>query len=127
MVKVEEKLDEIEELREKLAKHLCEQESSFKLEECLQIFNAFVDKVLTCEKENEQRRSQEEKAEQKKRQLEETRRAKSKFIHLNNTSMVYVMRAQSERQSVDIFTKLSQLCGHANLVRQPVNNRVYGT
>jgi hypothetical protein len=83
---VEEKLDEIEKLRVKLAKHLCEEESSFKLDECLQIFNAFVEKVVTCQKENEQRRTQEEKAEQRKRRLEETRRAKGRLCR----SSVYV-------------------------------------
>ncbi|XP_064637575.1 inverted formin-2-like isoform X2 [Lineus longissimus] len=77
MEKVEERLEEIEELKGKLAKHLCEQESSFRLEECIQTFNSFVDKVVICQKENEQRRIQEEKAALRKKQQEETRRAKS--------------------------------------------------
>ena len=63
---VQEKLSEIRELSTKLAAHFCEPDKSFKLEECLTNFNVFCGKVKQCEKENEQRKVQEERAEKRK-------------------------------------------------------------
>uniref|UniRef100_A0A0B7ACP5 FH2 domain-containing protein n=1 Tax=Arion vulgaris TaxID=1028688 RepID=A0A0B7ACP5_9EUPU len=62
------KLSEIKELTTKLAIHFCEPEKTFKLEECLNTFNTFCQKVKQCIKDNEQRKVQEERTE--KRRLE---------------------------------------------------------
>ncbi|XP_021344592.1 inverted formin-2-like isoform X2 [Mizuhopecten yessoensis] len=64
-------LDRIAELGKKLAEHFCENESSFKIEECVATMTTFCEKVKQCEKENEQRRVQEEKAERRRKQQAE--------------------------------------------------------
>ncbi|XP_012943897.1 inverted formin-2 [Aplysia californica] len=64
------KLAEIKDLTVKLAHHFCEQEKSFKLEECLNNFNVFCQKVKQCEKDNEQRKIQEERAEKRRKENE---------------------------------------------------------
>ena len=63
---VQGKLTDIKSLTKQLAKHFCEPEKSFKLEECLNTFNVFCQKVKQCEKENEQRKLQEERAARRK-------------------------------------------------------------
>ncbi|XP_069130922.1 inverted formin-2-like isoform X2 [Argopecten irradians] len=64
-------LDRIASLGKKLAEHFCENEQSFKIEECVATMTTFCEKVQQCEKENEQRRIQEEKAERRKKQQAE--------------------------------------------------------
>ncbi|XP_033743499.1 LOW QUALITY PROTEIN: inverted formin-2-like [Pecten maximus] len=64
-------IDKITALGKKLAEHFCENEQSFKIEECVATMTTFCEKVQQCEKENEQRRIQEEKAERRKKQQAE--------------------------------------------------------
>ena len=45
---LEKKLDEIETLSHKLADHFCEEQSKFKLEECLDIMKSFCESVRKC-------------------------------------------------------------------------------
>ncbi|XP_078601620.1 uncharacterized protein LOC144876335 isoform X2 [Branchiostoma floridae x Branchiostoma japonicum] len=61
----------IKQLARKLAVHFCEDPNSFQLEECLQIFKTFCERVKTAHKENIQRRLQEDMAEKKRREREE--------------------------------------------------------
>ncbi|XP_023930367.1 inverted formin-2 [Lingula anatina] len=63
-------LEEIKELTLKLGKHFCENESTFKLEECLGNFKTFCERVIECRKENEQRALQEIKAEKRRKERE---------------------------------------------------------
>uniref|UniRef100_A0A2C9K4F2 FH2 domain-containing protein n=1 Tax=Biomphalaria glabrata TaxID=6526 RepID=A0A2C9K4F2_BIOGL len=64
---VQGKLVQIQELTLKLSHHFCEPEKGFKLEECLNNFYTFCQKVKQCEKDNEQRKVQEERAEKETR------------------------------------------------------------
>ncbi|XP_060080025.1 inverted formin-2-like [Ylistrum balloti] len=64
-------LEKITTLGKKLAEHFCENEQSFKIEECVATMTTFCEKVQQCEKENEQRRIQEEKAERRRKQQAE--------------------------------------------------------
>lgn len=58
--------DKIGQLSRRLAEHFCEEESRFSVEECLHIFNNFCEKVKLAQKENEERRQLEERAEKLK-------------------------------------------------------------
>ena len=49
IAKLKESLDEIDTLSKKMADHFCEEESKFKLEECLDVFKQFCDKVKQCQ------------------------------------------------------------------------------
>ena len=68
----------IDKLRKDLAEFLCEDASTFKLEECFKIFHTFGAKFAQAQKENEERKMAEEKAEARKKtreqQAEATRR-----------------------------------------------------
>lgn len=59
-------LDQIGQLSSRLAEHFCEDENRFSVEECLHIFNNFCEKVKLAQKENEERRRNEERAERLK-------------------------------------------------------------
>uniref|UniRef100_A0A224Z7W4 Rhoa gtpase effector dia/diaphanous n=1 Tax=Rhipicephalus zambeziensis TaxID=60191 RepID=A0A224Z7W4_9ACAR len=58
--------EQIGQLSRRLAEHFCEEESRFSVEECLHIFNNFCEKVKLAQKENEERRQLEERAEKLK-------------------------------------------------------------
>ncbi len=47
--KLKEGLQEIDALSKKMAVHFCEEETKFKLEECLDVFKQFCDKVKQCQ------------------------------------------------------------------------------
>ena len=64
-------IKEIEKLRKDLAEFLCEDASTFKLEECFKIFHTFGAKFTQAQKENEERKLQEEKAEARKKMREQ--------------------------------------------------------
>ncbi|KAI8508750.1 hypothetical protein Bbelb_138490 [Branchiostoma belcheri] len=68
---LQKELGTIKQLARKLAVHFCEDPNSFQLEECLQIFKTFCERVKTAHKENIQRRLQEDMAEKKRREREE--------------------------------------------------------
>ncbi|KAK3594658.1 hypothetical protein CHS0354_003581 [Potamilus streckersoni] len=57
----------IEKLTKRVAVHFCENEATFKIEEFVIIMNSFCEKVKQCQKENEQRRIQEEKADKRRK------------------------------------------------------------
>ena len=61
----------IADLSRKLASHYCENETSFKVEELIETLKTFCCKIQQCQKENEQRSLQEEKAERRKKQQAE--------------------------------------------------------
>ncbi|BFZ15260.1 hypothetical protein BsWGS_18298 [Bradybaena similaris] len=67
---VQGKLSEIKELSAKLASRFCEPDNAFKLEECFSTFNTFCQKVKQCQKDNEQRKLQEERAEKRRKDME---------------------------------------------------------
>ncbi|KAH9490930.1 hypothetical protein Btru_034284 [Bulinus truncatus] len=67
---VQKKLSEIHDLTIKLAHNFCEPENGFKLEECLNSFNMFCQKVKQCQKDNEQRKIQDERAEKRRQENE---------------------------------------------------------
>ncbi|KAK2170529.1 hypothetical protein LSH36_2g04042 [Paralvinella palmiformis] len=71
MSEMDQDLQEMEELRCDLAGYFCEDESMFKLEECLKIFSTFCDKFHKAVLENKERQLQEEKAEVRRKQREE--------------------------------------------------------
>ncbi|KAH7969341.1 hypothetical protein HPB52_016831 [Rhipicephalus sanguineus] len=58
--------EQIGQLSRRLAEHFCEEEGRFSVEECLHIFNNFCEKVKLAQKENEERRQLEERAEKLK-------------------------------------------------------------
>ncbi|KAL3878299.1 hypothetical protein ACJMK2_030663 [Sinanodonta woodiana] len=60
-------MGQIEKLTKRVAVHFCENEASFKIEEFVIIMNSFCEKVKQCQKENEQRRLQEEKADKRRK------------------------------------------------------------
>ncbi|KAK8392839.1 hypothetical protein O3P69_013104 [Scylla paramamosain] len=64
-------LQELERSKIKLAQYFCEDESKFRLEDCVSIFHTLSCKVQTARKDNESRRKREER---KKRMEEEHRR-----------------------------------------------------
>ncbi|XP_062592916.1 inverted formin-2-like, partial [Saccostrea cucullata] len=78
MASLDKKLQEITELTKQLVSYFCENEKSFKLEECINNLNTFCERVKQCQKENLQRKQQEEKAERRKKQQQEmaSKRAK---------------------------------------------------
>ncbi|XP_041357353.1 inverted formin-2-like isoform X2 [Gigantopelta aegis] len=67
---LDERLKEVEVLIKKVAYHFCEDEKSFKMEECIMNFKMFCEKVKQCEKDNEQRKQQEIRAERRKKEQE---------------------------------------------------------
>lgn len=52
----------------KLVKYFCENEKSFKLDECIETLNTFCENIQRCKKEKEERKVQVEKAERRKKQ-----------------------------------------------------------
>ena len=79
-------LKEMEELRKELACYFCEDETTFKLEECIKNFNTFCEKFKKAIHENKERKTQEEKAEQRRRQREEQEAKK----RLSGRQLIYV-------------------------------------
>lgn len=69
-------MEELETVRCSLAEFFCEDVTSFKLEECLRIFQGFCVKFRQAVVENERRRIQEEQANARRRQREEQLAAK---------------------------------------------------
>lgn len=67
MDEIRDEMQRITELSTKVAEHFCEDKANFKLEEFLTIMKTFCEKVQQCQKENEQRRLQEEKAERRRK------------------------------------------------------------
>lgn len=63
-------LQELERSRVKLAQYFCEDESKFRVEDCVAIFHTLSCKVQSAKKDNEARRKREER----KKQMEEQRR-----------------------------------------------------
>ncbi|XP_034249278.1 formin-J isoform X3 [Thrips palmi] len=90
-------MEELESLRRSLADFFCEDVASFKLEECLRIFQGFCVKFRQAVVENERRRIQEEQATARRRQREEQLAAKRRHLsgHLGSGS------TESESQLVD--------------------------
>lgn len=77
---VDEATDRVQKLSVKLACHYCENEKNFKLNEFLESFREFCEKVKTCEQELETWRVNEEKAEmRRKTQAELAEKRKSKY------------------------------------------------
>ncbi|XP_064636259.1 mucin-5AC-like [Lineus longissimus] len=70
IVEVEFDLEEVETLRKELAEFLCEDVTSFKLEECFKTFQTFCDRFRKAIEENHLRKIQEEKAEQRRKAKE---------------------------------------------------------
>uniref|UniRef100_T1IIN0 FH2 domain-containing protein n=1 Tax=Strigamia maritima TaxID=126957 RepID=T1IIN0_STRMM len=62
VTQLENQMKSINEMSTKLARHFCEDESKFKLEDCLSTFAGFCEKVKQARIENEQRKKQEERA-----------------------------------------------------------------
>ncbi|XP_042859347.1 inverted formin-2-like [Penaeus japonicus] len=67
---LEQSLKEVERSRVKLAQYFCEDESKFKVEECIGIFNTLCQKVADATKDNEARKKREER----KRRMEAERK-----------------------------------------------------
>lgn len=63
-------VDEINQLSIKLCQHLCEDEKTFRLEDCLKIFYTLCENVKKCQKDNERRRQDEERATKRKKEQE---------------------------------------------------------
>ena len=78
---VEEAVDRVQKLSAKLAVHYCENEKSFKLDEFLDAFREFCEKVKHCEQELETWKMNEEKAEiRRKTQAELAEKRRSKYF-----------------------------------------------
>ncbi|XP_033111227.1 formin-J-like [Anneissia japonica] len=75
---LQEMLDDVEKLRKKLSEYLCEDSTTFKLEDCFGVFKIFCDKFKKAIEENEQRRIQENRMELRRKQREEQEKAKRK-------------------------------------------------
>ncbi|ESP03682.1 hypothetical protein LOTGIDRAFT_224207 [Lottia gigantea] len=73
ILEAESQLEEINGLSNKLSEYFCEQESNFKLEDCLNNMRIFCEKIQQCQKENVQRQQQEERAIKRKKEQEELR------------------------------------------------------
>ncbi|XP_041454485.1 inverted formin-2-like isoform X2 [Lytechinus variegatus] len=73
---LEEGLAKIEILSQELATYFCEDQKTFKLQEFLQIFETFANRIKQCQDDNEKRRISEKKAEQRKKQREEMEKKK---------------------------------------------------
>ncbi|KAL3879958.1 hypothetical protein ACJMK2_032234 [Sinanodonta woodiana] len=79
---LEEGIDRVKKLASRLAVHFCENENSFKLDEFLDTFREFCEKVKSCQQDLESRKEQEEKAEMRRKAHEEMiERRKSVPIH----------------------------------------------
>ncbi|XP_071951064.1 uncharacterized protein [Antedon mediterranea] len=75
---LQEMLEDVEKLRIKLAEYLCEDTTTFKLEDCFGVFKVFCDKFKKAIEENEQRRIQEKRVQLRKQQREEQEKNKRK-------------------------------------------------
>lgn len=64
-------MKQVDAIRIKLAEFYCEDPVTFKMEECLKIFQSFCEKFKQAVKENEKRRIQEEQAVIRRKQREE--------------------------------------------------------
>lgn len=64
-------MKQVDAIRIKLAEFYCEDPVTFKMEECLKIFQNFCEKFKQAVKENEKRRIQEEQAVLRRKQREE--------------------------------------------------------
>ncbi len=78
ITELEQDLKELDALRIELAEYFCEDESSFKMEECIKVFSSFFDRFKKAIEENKQRKIGEEKAEQRRKQREEQLSAKKR-------------------------------------------------
>ncbi|KAE8744643.1 hypothetical protein FOCC_FOCC008772, partial [Frankliniella occidentalis] len=90
-------MEELENLRCSLAEFFCEDSTSFKLEECLRIFQGFCVKFRQAVVENERRRIQEEQANARRRQREEQLAAKRRHL----SGQLGTGSTESESQLVD--------------------------
>ncbi|XP_006820598.1 inverted formin-2-like, partial [Saccoglossus kowalevskii] len=80
-------LKEIQGLREELAVYLCEDVTTFKLEEIFTTINNFVDLVKQCQQDNKMRKKQEEKALEREKQ-QKLREQEKKQQNLTKQSVV---------------------------------------
>ena len=74
LAEIEEDLASIADLSKRLAAELCEDESTFKVEDLLETMRTFCERVKKCTQENAQRKIQEEKAAKRKIQQEELKK-----------------------------------------------------
>ncbi|XP_056003577.1 inverted formin-2-like [Ostrea edulis] len=84
MTSLEKGLNKIDDLTKDLIKYFCENEESFKIDECINDLNKFCDHVKRCQKENLQRKDQEEKAERRRNQIQGTAKKRTN----NNPAVV---------------------------------------
>ena len=78
MAELELDMSELNELRIELANYFCEDDKTFKLEDCIKMFNTFCEKFTKAINENKERQVQEEKAEQRRKQREEQLQVKKR-------------------------------------------------
>ena len=79
---MDEGFDRIDVLKKRLIAHFCENEHTFKLDEFIDVFREFCEKVKSCEQEMESRKQQAMKEEQRKKAQEEmAEKRKSQYIN----------------------------------------------
>lgn len=77
-------MKQVDAIRIKLADFYCEDPVTFKMEECLKIFQSFCEKFKQAVKENEKRRIQEEQAVIRRKQREEQMAKRARQSRFNN-------------------------------------------
>lgn len=70
MAALEQDVSELEETQRNLAAYFCEDERTFRLEECAKVFDEFLSKFQKAAADNQIRQLQERKAEQRRRSRE---------------------------------------------------------
>lgn len=90
------RLTQISDLSQKLCRSLCEDAKTFQLEECLKIFSNLCDQIKKCEKENERRKVDEERALKRKKELEEKSRTAGSIVKKSEKERVAEVNKDDE-------------------------------
>ncbi|GFS55376.1 hypothetical protein TNIN_60221 [Trichonephila inaurata madagascariensis] len=97
---IQNEINDLESVRQRLADFLCEDTSAFKLEDCFKVFHNFCTRFKSALQENERRQKQEKLAEARRKQREQQIALKRRSLELTDT-----------RSSADADHIMDQLLG----------------
>ncbi|PRD29069.1 UNVERIFIED_CONTAM: Fhdc1 [Trichonephila clavipes] len=97
---IQNEINDLESVRQRLADFLCEDTSAFKLEDCFKVFHNFCTRFKAALQENERRQKQEKLAEARRKQREQQIALKRRSLELTDT-----------RSSADADHIMDQLLG----------------
>ncbi|GIY38474.1 FH2 domain-containing protein 1, partial [Caerostris extrusa] len=82
---IQNEINDLESVRQRLADFLCEDTTAFKLEDCFKVFHNFCSRFKAALQENERRQKQEKLAEARRKQREQQIALKRRSLELSDT------------------------------------------